>query len=348
MKTMEFNLSRKDVLSCFLLTAVFNAAIALFLTHMDFGSGFRKTFILSQAIGLSICAAVLAGHRFVRNATVSVRAVTVLGGIALGTTAGAFLGSLLAGTPFAAVIEGRAGLLQMLLSGLFFGIVVTYFFISREKIAQTEAALHAEQIKRLTLEKTALESRLRVLQAQIEPHFLFNSLSNIMSLLDGDPARGKCMLANLAHYLRATLSMTREETGTLEREMDLVRAFLEVHKVRMGERLRYTIEFPGRLRDLPLPPMLVQPLVENAVKHGLEPKIEGGEISIRVAEKENCLILSIADTGTGFHEGPGGGVGLANVRDRLELLYDGRGRLVLEDNEPSGLKATIEIPHAGR
>lgn len=345
---MEFNLNRKNVLSCFLLTAVFNAAIALFLTHMDFGSGFRKTFILSQSIGLSICAAVLAGHRFVRNATVSGQVVTVLGGIALGTTVGAVLGSLVAGIPFAALIEGRPGLLQMLLAGLFFGIVVTYFFISREKITQTEAALHAEQIKRLSLEKTALESHLRVLQAQIEPHFLFNSLSNIMSLLDGDPVRGKCMLANLAHYLRATLSMTREETGTLEREMDLIRSFLEVHKVRMGERLRYTIEFPSRIRDLPLPPMLVQPLVENAVKHGLEPKVEGGEISIRVEEKEHCLNLVIADTGMGFHEGPGGGIGLANVRNRLELLYDGCGRLVLEDNKPSGLKATIEIPYEGR
>ena len=345
---MEFNLNRKNVLSCFLLTAVFNTAIALFLTHMDFGTGFRKTFILSQAIGLSICAAVLSGLRFIRNPSVSGQMVTVLGGIALGATAGAFLGSLLAGIPFAAVAEDRPGLLQMLLAGLFFGIVVTYFFISREKITQTEAALHAEQIKRLTLEKTALESRLRILQAQIEPHFLFNSLSNIMSLLDGDLARGKRMLANLTHYLRATLSRTREETGTLEREMDLVRAFLEVYKVRMDDRLRYTIEFPGRLRDLPLPPMLVQPLVENAVKHGLEPKIEGGEISIRVEEKEHSLNLVIADTGRGFHEGPGGGIGLTNVRDRLELLYDGRGRLVLEDNKPSGLKATIEIPYEGR
>lgn len=140
---MEFNLNRKNVLSCFLLTAVFNTAIALFLTHMDFGTGFRKTFILSQSIGLSICAAVLSGLRF-----------------------------------------------------------VTYFFISREKITQTEAAFHAEQIKRLTLEKTAPEGRLRILQAQIEPHFLFNSLSNIMSLLDGDLARGKRMLTNLTHYLR--------------------------------------------------------------------------------------------------------------------------------------------------
>ena len=216
---MEFNLNRKNVLSCFLLTAVFNTVIALFLTHMDFGAGFRKTFILSQSIGLSICAAVLSGHRFIRNPSASGQLVTVLGGIALGATAGAFLGSLLAGIPFAAVIEGRPGLLQMLLAGLFFGIVVTYFFISRAKITQTEAALHAEQIKRLTLEKTALESRLRILrhQAQIEPHFLFNSLSNIMSLLDGDLARGKRMLANLTHYLRATLSRTREETGTLER-----------------------------------------------------------------------------------------------------------------------------------
>ena len=122
---MELNLNRKGVLSCFLLTAVFNTVIALFLTQMDFGTGFRKTFILSQSIGLSICAAVLSGLRFVRNPSASGQMVTVLGGIALGATAGSFLGSLLAGIPFAAVIEGRPGLLQMLLAGLFFGIVVT-------------------------------------------------------------------------------------------------------------------------------------------------------------------------------------------------------------------------------
>jgi sensor histidine kinase YesM len=131
---------------------------------------------------------------------------------------------------------------------------------------------------------------------------------------------------------------------TLGQELDLIRAYLDIYKVRMGERLRYTIQVPDTFRDVPFPPMLVQPLVENAVKHGLEPKVEGGEISIRVEEDTDCYRLSVSDTGSGLTEEATAGIGLANVRERLETLFHGKGRLILEENEPSGLKATLEIP----
>jgi sensor histidine kinase YesM len=233
----------------------------------------------------------------------------------------------------------------MLFIGILFGTMITYFFFSRERISQTEAQLQEEQIKTLTLEKRTLETHLKLLQAQIEPHFLFNTLSNILSLLESDPVTGRAMLEDLTRYLRSSLSRTRERTTTLGQEVDLIRAYLDIYKVRMGERLRYTIEVPERLKEAPFPPMLVQPLVENALKHGIEPRIGGGEILVRVEDRAGSYRLVVADTGSGFSEEAKGGIGLANVRERLDALFHGKGRLILEDNQPSGLRAIMEIPH---
>ena len=126
----------------------------------------------------------------------------------------------------------------------------------------------------------------------------------------------------------------------------MIEAYLNIFRVRMGERLRYRIDIPDTMKDIPFPPMLVQPLVENAIKHGLEPRIEGGEVSIRGEEKGDILRLEVADTGLGFQGDGDMGVGLSNIRERLQSLYGDKGRLILEENWPSGLKAIIEVPYA--
>jgi sensor histidine kinase YesM len=343
---MQYRLDTKSLTRTLLLTILFNTVIALFLTQLGFGAGFVINFILSQSIGLCICCAVLGAHFFTRNPSPVVHAIVVSGAMIVGTTTGVFLGSLIAGIPLTEILQEKATpFFQMLLMGVLFGTAITYFFFSREKISQTEALLREEQIKGLTLEKKTLETHLRLLQAQIEPHFLFNSLSNILSLLDSDPARGRDMLVDLTRYLRASLARTRDDTTTLGQEMDLVRAYLDIYKVRMGERLRYTVDIPDPLRGRPFPPMLIQPLVENAIKHGLEPRITGGELAIRAEETHGGLRLTISDTGLGISGDTEPGVGIANVRERLEALYDGKGRLFLEENQPSGLKVTIEVPH---
>jgi sensor histidine kinase YesM len=345
---MEFRLDRKRVITCFALTAVFNSVIALFLTLLGFGGGFAGNFGFSQAIGLCMCASILGGHLLLRRPTVLGHLVMLLVSMPLGAAAGALIGSMVAGIPLSETLGGRPlFFIQMLFIGIVFGTMITYFFFSREKISQTEALLREEQIKRLTLEKKTLDTHLRLLQAQIEPHFLFNSLSNVLSLLDSDPPRGKAMLSDLTRYLRASLSRTRERTTTLGQELDLVRAFLDIHKVRMGDRLRYTMDLPPDLREISFPPMLVQPIVENAVKHGLEPRVEGGDISIRVEECPGRLRLTVADTGSGLSEHGKFGVGLDNVRERLEALYGGNGRMILEENRPVGLKVTLEVPCGG-
>jgi sensor histidine kinase YesM len=343
---MEFRLDRKKILTSLALTAVFNTIIALFLTHLGFGGGLFINFIFSQSIGLCMCAFILGGHYFVKRPSVPGHAVLLLVAMPTGAIAGTFIGALLSGFSFSEVLQGRPALfIQMLFIGILFGTMITYFFFSREKISQTEAQLQQEQIKGLTLEKKTLETHLKILQAQIEPHFLFNTLSNILSLLESDPEKGKTMLEDLTRYLRSSLSRSRDRMTTLGQELDLIRAYLDIYKVRMGERLRYTIEVPDTLREVPFPPMLVQPLVENALKHGIEPKIKGGEIVVKVEDHADCYRLVVADTGSGLSEEAIGGIGLANVRERLEALFHGKGRLILEDNEPSGLKVMMEIPH---
>ena len=235
--------------------------------------------------------------------------------------------------------------LQMLMIALVFGIPITYFFISREKITQAAAELQEEHIERLTLEKKTVEAHLRLLQAQIEPHFLFNTLSTILSLIDTDPPKSKRMLEDLTQYLRSSLSTMRRPSATLGEEVDLVRAYLDIHQIRMGDRLRYRIDVPAHLRNLPFPPMLLQPLVENAVKHGVEPKVDGGEIAVAAEDRGEHVIVSVADTGCGMSDTAPSGVGLTSVRERLQAIYAETAGLILQANSPCGLKAVLEIPH---
>ncbi|MBN1106162.1 MAG: histidine kinase [Deltaproteobacteria bacterium] len=342
---MEFRLDKRRILTSLALTGVFNTIIALFLTHLGFGGRFTVNFIFSQSIGLCMCSFILAGHFFVRRPSIPGHAILLLVTMPAGVAAGTFIGAWIAGFSLAETLRGSPALfIQMLFVGILFGTMITYFFFSRERISQTEAQLQEEQIKRLTLEKETLETHLKLLQAQIEPHFLFNTLSNILSLLESDPVKGKAMLEDLTRYLRSSLSRTRDRMTTLGQEMDLIRAYLNIYKVRMGERLRYSIEVPDRLREVPFPPMLAQPLVENALQHGIEPDMQGGEILVRVEDHADGFRLVVADTGSGLPEGVTGGIGLGNVRERMEALFHGKGRLILEDNQPSGLKVTMEIP----
>ena len=284
-------------------------------------------------------------YYFVKPTRLSVQLFVIIAGLITGSVIGALLGSVAVGMNPSTFFR-EYSFFQIILIGILFGSIISYFFISREKISASEVMIQEEKIKRLTSEKKVMESNLRLLQAQIEPHFLFNTLSNILSLIDTDTERGKSMLEDLIHYLRTSLSKTREKASTIGQEMEMIQAYLNIFRVRMGERLRYRIDIPDTLKNIPFPPMLVQPLVENAIKHGLEPRIKGGEISIRGEEKGDTLRLEIADIGLGFNGNSEMGVGLSNIRERLQTLYGDKGRLILEENRPSGLKAIIEVPYA--
>lgn len=339
-------ISRHNVLKSYLYTLLFNTIIAAFLTVIRYGEGFVINFIISQSIGLSICSCVLIVLRFFGTVRPVLQAVRIAVALIIGTTAGSLIGILASGHDVSLLFDKHGPFfLQLMLLGVLFGTVITYIFASRERIAASEKLLQEEQIKRLTIEKEAAEAKLKLLQVQIEPHFLFNTLSNILSLLDTDLSKGKSMLVDFIQYLRTSLPKIREETTTLGQEMEMIRAYLNLFKVRMGERLLYTIELPKNVADIPFPPMLIQPLVENAIKHGLEPKVEGGEILIRGEEKENIIRLEVIDTGLGFNNNAGSGTGLSNIKERLKSTYGENARLVLEANQHCGVKATIEVPY---
>jgi signal transduction histidine kinase len=346
MVTSERAISGKKILSVLAITMGFNTLIAVFLTFIGYGRGLSINFIFSQSIGLSICASVLAGEYWFHTPSPVRNTLIAAAAIGTGAVAGSFAASALTGMPLSLILQGEPiPLFQLIILGLLFGSTITYFFHSRETMVQAQVLIQEEKIKRLSLEKEGLETRLRLLQAQVEPHFLFNSLSNILSLLDSDFGKGKEMLADLIRYLRASLSRTRGKTSTLEQEMELIRAYMNIYRVRMGDRLRYRIEIPDHLKARPFPPMLIQPLVENAIRHGLEPKIEGGEISILAEEKDDFLRLVVSDDGMGLDEKIAAGIGLSNIRERMQTLFDGRGRFILEENTPSGVKAILEVPN---
>jgi len=336
------NITRRHVFGSLSYTMLFSTFIALILTGIKFGGGFVENLIISQCIGISICSLVLTGLHLFRPANLLFMLVVVMVAIIIGTVVGWTLGSMAAGLSVS-LFDQR--FIPVIILGVMFGSIISYFFFSRERISQTEILVQEERIKRLTSEKKAIESNLRLLQAQIEPHFLFNTLSNILSLLDADLERGKSMLTDFIHYLRTALPKTRGETTTIGQEIEMIQAYLNIFKVRMGDRLGYRLDIPDTIKGYPFPPMLIQPLVENAIRHGLEPKIEGGELFIRGEKKGDIIRLEIIDTGMGFNEGEDIGVGLSNVRERLQSLYGGKGRLILEENRPSGLKAIIEVPH---
>ncbi|MBC8460917.1 MAG: histidine kinase [Deltaproteobacteria bacterium] len=336
-------INRRHVIRAFSYTAVFNTAIAIFLTFLEFGGGFVDNFIISQCVGMSICSCVMIVHFLFKFVNPFMQLIVIIVALTIGSIVGVLLGTVVAGIG-PSIFFQKYSLFQMIILGLLFGSIISYFFVSRETISATKALVQEEKIKRLTSEKKFAETNLRLLQAQIEPHFLFNTLSNILSLSDTDPERGKSMLEDLIHYLRSSLSKTREKTSTIGHEVELIQAYINIFKVRMGDRLRYHIDVPDSIRDVPFPPMLVQPLVENAIKHGLEPRIEGGEISFRAEEEGGILRFEISDTGLGFNEDGEIGVGLSNVKERLQSLYGDKGQLTLEENQPSGLKAIIEIP----
>jgi signal transduction histidine kinase len=214
---------------------------------------------------------------------------------------------------------------------------------------RTDEAARSEladaECRRESLQAQMVEAHLSALQAQIEPHFLFNTLANVMRLYETAPARGREMLASLINYLRAALPTMREPGSTLAREIELVRSFLTILQMRMGERLQFGIDAPPELAGARVPPMVLPTLVENAIKHGLSPLPEGGRIDIRArTEGAEQLVIEVADTGAGFSASGGSGVGLANTRSRLAALYGADASLSLARGTPRGVVAFVRLP----
>ncbi|TLX23103.1 sensor histidine kinase [Thermomonas fusca] len=196
-------------------------------------------------------------------------------------------------------------------------------------------------------EKELTEAKLHLLHAQVEPHFLYNTLASAQLLTRSDPARAEAMLGHLIQYLRRSLPDAKDDMSTLGVELERALAYLEILKIRMGDRLAVQVDVPQALRATTLPAMMLQTLVENAIKHGLEPRTGGGTVWIRARPDDGGVAVTVADDGEGFNSKTSGtGIGLKNVRERLRLRYAGSANLSVIANFPSGVAATITVPAA--
>jgi len=351
--------ARPGVLRDVLYTLVWNSLFALFFTVVsllvDLGASIvdslRITFVFAQCIGFVIYAAFLVTRRLfgeaIRRAHLWLRAAYY----AIVTIVGIFPGYLLAFQ----VLHWKNGsewlfsprtAVSIVVVSLMITSVLLLIFVPRERAARAEAAVAREQARVAAAQNEATTARMKLLEAQVEPHFLYNTLAHVISLIDEHPPVAKGMIERLIALLRASAASAGGRT-TLGVQVDLLAAYLEIVATRMGERLRWRIDVPAPLRDLVVPPMLLQPIVENAVKHGIEPSLEGGGIVVRAAREASRLELTVDDTGGGFpdtapRERPG--IGLANLRARLAASYGDDASLTIEDAHPHGTRVTIALP----
>jgi signal transduction histidine kinase len=237
---------------------------------------------------------------------------------------------------------------------IFVSMIIKIMATGRFK-AEAQAVQAAEIAESEALKRQVVEARMAAMQAQVEPHFLFNTLASIDHLIETDPGRASKMQKNLIALLRASMPTMREANGSqgtrdLGRELAVIRPYLEILKVRMEERLHTDVRVPDGLLSADFPPMMLQSLVENAIKHGLEPKPEGGALTVSAEIVHGKLAVTVADTGLGFGKAAtaGTGIGLNNIRERLQLLYGSKSSLAITENPGGGTAVTITVPYSIR
>jgi signal transduction histidine kinase len=351
-------------------TLALNTAIAGVLFALGLTTPFLRALVQAQSIGLTIAALCWSVTPWMARAGEgSARVAVPLYGAAIlaGSVAGVLLANALTDAAFGALpgreaARGLAGPVgqRTLLVALILGAAVTIFIHGRQHLRHARTQIESERWRTLAAERSAAQAQLQALRAQVEPHFLFNTLANVSALIDHDPAAAKALVDDLSRHLRATLRHARAGTTTLGEELDVTASLLGIMKRRLGERLQWRFDVPAALRAATVAPMLVQPLVENAVKHGIEPDTAGGTIEVRArCDAAGVLTVEVADTGRGLAAGgepdrrPGGvaadagsegGTGLANLGERLRAIYGPAARLALQDNVPRGTIARLTLP----
>jgi uncharacterized membrane protein HdeD (DUF308 family) len=304
----------------------------------------------SMAIGLITWAVIDIGRHFVRSSAETgwPRGFSGVTLVVLGIVAGYFFGTRLAdivclqfGLYQGPRPSGTVDLRNSILITLLAGIIGSYYFYSVNRSSHLQRLMKEAR-------RHADEARLKLLETQLEPHMLFNTLANLRALIAVDPARAQQMLDHMIAYLRATLDASRATTHPLETEFERLRDYLELMSIRMGPRLAYTLTLPPELAGRPVPTLLLQPLVENSIQHGLEPKVEGGRIDVSAHLEGTELVVAVSDTGIGgpLPDAHGKGFGLTQIRDRLATLHGSGARLELQPNQPEGMRAVVRLPVA--
>jgi signal transduction histidine kinase len=230
---------------------------------------------------------------------------------------------------------------------LYAAIVGAIVYLRAQHVSLANTQLAAEK-KQSDIARELTETRLRLLQAQIEPHFLFNTLASAQQLASKGAPEAAKLIGHLVRFLRIAIPSMRDERGSLRREFDQIAAYLSIMQTRMGDRLQFSVDAPPELAGFALPPALAMTLVENAIKHGIEPAREGGRVDVTAARDGDRLIVSVVDTGVGLVATAavetGSGLGLANISQRLQAIYGDAATLTLKENRPHGCAATLDLP----
>jgi sensor histidine kinase YesM len=326
------------------LLAAINTGIAAVVWRED-TRPFWQPLLTVQLYGFSIAYCVNAAAPWEKSKPILRLAVAVL----IGTLIGVGLTILVKGYTLEYVAARADSFAWNVFTGFANGLFVSLFFYVKNRETRAAAALHRAEADRHLLSKQAIEAELKLMQAQVEPHFLFNTLASVQYLTETDPPAASRLLGHLIDYLRAALPQLRASSTTLGQEVRLAEAYLSILRTRLGARLAFTIDVPADLAGHPFPPNLLISLVENAVKHGIEPAATGGTVAVRARKDGAAVVITVEDTGRGLADaprGPAGGVGLSNVRERLAALYGTQGQFSLASAAPSGTRATLRIPLA--
>ncbi len=313
--------------------------------------GWLGVLILSAVIVMSMIVVLSSAWFGPSRFKTGARSIVLLLGI---TVVGAIVGGLGANITRSGTVAGMAeqfvsGAPKILFGGLIAGMVFAVLMVSIVQYRRGQLLRRNQQLERQAQQermgRQLADARLKLLQAQVEPHFLFNTLASVRQLADGKAPEAAQLTAQLITFLRGGLASLRDETTTLGCEFKVMQAYLEIMQTRMHDRLEFSIEVPDELQHLSVPPAMLISLVENAIKHGLEPSLEGGRIDVRADRQGDRLRITVTDTGQGPDLAQsGGGVGLDNIRQRLRVLFSDQARLIVSKNVPHGFVAVIDLP----
>jgi len=320
-----------------------------FLVNLAFlrATPWWETVIIANAIGIALAFS-LVGVWFNYKKIVRAKGKALMTMVALGVVGG-IVGALTAvlnkGDPWAALLDKlpKTVVVVTIVVTVLVALPTILVAVLRNRHFEILAAQLKRDAEQERLARQLSETQLRLLRAQIEPHFLFNTLGAVQQLAEHGAPRAAELTAHLIDFLRGSMSDMRSEQVTLETEFGLVESYLRVMQIRLGERLRYRIDLPPALAATPIPSMLVLTLAENAIKHGIEPSLAGGEIVVDAHDDAGTVRIGVRDSGVGMSDTPGAGTGLDNVRHRLRLAYGEGACLLLSEAEP-GLLAEISIP----
>ena len=332
-------------LGTYLLLAIAGTVVLQFFAEKI---GWTRSFVIVNFLCVGIAGVVASawyGYRKYTGPSGRKNYAIFLGTLFAGGLVGAIFASIDIGKPLTEMGLHKIGMIFAVVAALGAALVVviaTIAYARTRQVAQRMALLQAEA-DRERLTRHGVQAELKLLQAQVEPHFLFNTLANLRFLVQTQSPNALAMLDHLIHYLRTALPEIRAESSTVGREFELAHAYLEILRIRMGGALEISTDAPSDLARVAFPPLVVLTLVENAIKHGIAPAGRG-RVSVRAAAQGERLRVTVEDDGRGLAEPIGQGVGLGNVRERLRAIYGETARLELTGREGGGTVAAIEVP----